>query len=144
MIAALTAAHNKQTQWTRAGHRDASIKQGPRGNETPMPITQTVTARNNDGTPTRWGPVVPADSTDRQMRRINNIVEQSINDAIKACERAITALRWYEIETDTAGAGNTCNNPRCQQTLDSDRQHGECARCRKHRSRHGTQWPTTN
>ena len=47
----------RKAEWTRGGHRNSSIGEGSRGNEIPMPVSQTVTGRNDDGSPNRWSEI---------------------------------------------------------------------------------------
>jgi hypothetical protein len=134
----------RKAEWTRGGHRNASMNDGGgRGNEIPLPVSQTVTGRNPDGSPNRWSAIVPADEVDRTIRRIDRTIERSLLEVDRAWTAAYEAISWYL----TAVGAQTepelpCGNLRCTGLLEAGRTAGsECAKCRKHRSRHGIEWP---
>jgi hypothetical protein len=133
----------RKAEWTRGGHRNASINDGGgRGNEIPMPISQTVTGRNDDGSPNRWSPIGPADEVDRAIRRIERTIDRSLNEAVRALTVAVEQLAWYQTATGLEAEPEIpCHNLRCNQLLEAGRTGGECSRCRKHRSRHGLAYP---
>ena len=128
--------------WTRGGHRNSSIGQGSRGNEIPMPVSQTVTGRNDDGSPNRWSAIGPADEVDRAIRRIERTIDRSLQEGLRALTIVVEQLHWYQTATTLEAEPETpCANLRCDQMLEAGRTGGECSRCRKHRSRHGISYP---
>lgn len=135
-------AHRK-AEWTRGGHRNSSIGEfGSRGNEVPMPVTQTVTGRRDDGSPNRWSQIVPADDVDRQIRRVDRTIARALADIDRAWTIAVEAIMWYQTATGLEAEPEIpCHNLRCNQLLEAGRTGGECSRCRKHRSRHGLAYP---
>ena len=136
---------SRKHEWTRGGHKKASIGEGgSRGNEHPIPVSQKVRDRNDDGTPTRWGQIGPADDVDREIRRHDRGFDRAITEAHNALRRAAQHAAWFtEIADLIEDPPETpCQNLRCTDPLEPGRATGECSKCRKHRSRHGTQWPT--
>lgn len=141
----LPDARRRRDEWTRGGHRPASIADGPGGTDhQPLPISQVVTDRDHDGNPTRWGTIGPADRTDRQLRHDWTALARTIDRLTAEVARAEALLATFQPAPPTADDhAIPCANPACDQPLDGDRFRGECPRCRKHRSRHRTTWPTT-
>lgn len=138
-----TNAPRRKAEWLRGGHRNASINDGGgRGNEVPLPVSQTVTGRNDDGSPNRWSAIGPADEVDRAIRRIERTIDRSLDEAVRALTAVVQALSWYEVAQGLQGEPEIpCHNLRCNNVLEAGRTAGECSKCRKHRSRHGVEWP---
>jgi hypothetical protein len=145
LVPAIPIIRQRVNEWTRGGHKKVSIGEGgSRGNEHPIPISQKVRDRNDDGTPTRWGQVGPADNVDRDIRRHERGFLRALEDADVALTRAAQHAAWFtEIAEPIDDPPEIpCGNLRCTDPLDPGRTTGECSKCRKHRSRHGTAWPT--
>jgi hypothetical protein len=144
VAALLPIAARYRDEWTRGGHRTNSLGEpGSRGNDDPLPVAQVVTGRNPDGTPTRWGPIEPADRTDRAARRQWKNAEDALQRALTDLDRALLALSFFRPAppAETTVTALPCSNYRCHNPLDGDRNQGECPRCRKHRSRYRRPWP---
>jgi hypothetical protein len=139
----ISMIERREAEWTRGGHRKSSIGEGSRGSEFPIPVSQKVRDRRNDGTPTRWGQVGPADDVDRLIGRHKKAWERALVDAANALTRAAQSAAWFcEIADPIEDPPETpCANLRCTDMLEEGRHSGECAKCRKHRSRHNIEWP---
>lgn len=140
----LPEADRRYHEWTRGGHKKASIGEGgSRGNEHPIPVSQKVRDRKPDGTPTRWGPIGPADDVDREIRRRRKTLFEALLAANNALIRAEQELTWFLKTADPIEDPPEipCANLRCTNMLEPGRNEGECSRCRKHKSRHGLSYP---
>ena len=117
-----TAMKAKIREYLRGGLPAASLRDDAKGAESRLPLP---------------------DSFDRLLHEASRRYRQDLARAAALMERALRIQSGVLKVADPVPdhQHHPCRNPNCPNVLEGDLKSGECARCRKHRSRWRLAWP---
>lgn len=138
------AVATKHAELQRGGYGACSMPEGSRSSETPMPVGQPVTERDNNGAPSKWGRISSSDATDRELKRRARQYSKCIFEAGRLLEQAYQQQLWFLKRPEPEDFKLDDPQYPCK-NLDCGNMHplekAECGRCRTHKHRHGLPWP---